>query len=171
LFKKGEKMKISKKMEKELNKQINAELYSAYIYLAMSAWFEASNLSGFAHWMRLQAKEEEEHALKFYHFIFERGGQVELDVIKKPVKVFTSALDIFEKAYEHEKKVTVMINDLVDVARKEKDKATEQFLDWFIAEQVEEEASAEEIVQKLRLLENSSTGLLMLDNKLGERKD
>jgi len=164
-------MKISKKMEKELNKQINAELYSAYIYLAMSAWFEASNLSGFAHWMRLQAKEEEEHALKFYHFIFERGGQVELDVIKKPVKVFTSALDIFEKAYEHEKKVTVMINDLVDVARKEKDKATEQFLDWFIAEQVEEEASAEEIVQKLRLLENSSTGLLMLDNKLGERKD
>ncbi len=164
-------MKITQKVEQEINRQINAELYSAYLYLSMSAWFEGKNLSGFAHWMRVQAKEEEAHALKLYHYLFNRGGQVELEAIQKPKKQWSSALEVFEEAYKHEQKVTGLINNLVDVACSQSDKATEQFLTWFIDEQVEEEASADQIVQKLKLVKDSSTGLLMLDNNLGARKE
>ncbi|MFC1711345.1 ferritin [Patescibacteria group bacterium] len=163
-------MKINKKMETAINKQINAELYSAYIYLSMSAYFEAENLGGFAHWMRLQAQEEVEHAMKFYKYIFERGGNVSLMAIDKPKLSWQSALAVFEEAYKHEQKVTKMIDNLVDLARKDSDKASESFLEWFIDEQVEEEASADEIVQQLKLIKGNTNGLFMMNEKLGKRK-
>ena len=164
-------MRIGKKMEDALSKQINAELYSAYIYLSMSANLESDNLKGFAHWMRLQAKEEVEHAMKIYDYVLERGGRPALEKIEKPPERWTTPLKAFEDAYGHEKKVTGMIDGLVKIARQEKDNATESFLRWFVDEQVEEESQTDEIVQKLRMIGKSQNALFMLDGLLGKRKD
>lgn len=162
-------MKIKEKLQDALNKQINAELYASYIYLSMSAYFESMNLSGFANWMRAQTREENEHAMKIYDYVFERGGEVSLSAIDKPPSGFKNPLAAFEAAYEHEKKVTGMINDLVDLAAKEGDKATESMLKWFIDEQVEEEDQTLKIVETLKKIGDSDTGLVMLDRELGKR--
>ncbi len=131
---------IGKKMLDALNEQINAELYSAYLYQAMAAHFEAGNLKGFAHWMDLQAKEEQAHARKMYEFLVDRGGRVALKAIAAPPAEWKSPLAIFEESYAHEQKVTGLIHKLVDLARAENDHAAEVFLAWFVTEQVEEEA-------------------------------
>jgi len=157
-------------VEKAINEQINAELYSAYLYLSMSAYFEDQNLPGFAHWMSLQAKEEQEHAMKFYRFVFERGGRVTLAAIDAPQTEWKSPLDVFESAYKHELKVTALIHDLVALSRSEKDFATENFLMWYVDEQVEEEAHADAIVQKLKRIKDSINGMFMLDRELSGRE-
>jgi ferritin len=161
---------IKSKVEKAINKQINAELYSGYLYLSMSAYFEDQNLPGFAHWMAIQAKEEFEHAMKFYKFVFERGGKVTLAAISAPPSEWKSSLDVFENAYKHEVKVTGLIHDLVALSRSEKDVATENFLMWYVDEQVEEEAHADAIVQKLKRIKESANGIFMLDRELGGRE-
>lgn len=160
---------LNQRMEDALNEQHNAELYSGYLYLAMSAWFQSINLSGFAVWMRVQAQEELIHAMKFYDYINERGGRVTLKAIDGPPSEWDSPLAAFEGAYAHEQKVTGMINDLVDLAREEHDHATEIFLQWFVSEQVEEEDSANEVVQKIKLMGDAGGGLFMLDRELGQR--
>ena len=160
---------ISEKMEKAINSQINAELYSSYLYLSMSAWFSDHSLDGCAHWMRAQAQEELVHAMKFYDYLIERGGKVVVSGIDAPPTTWKSPLDVFEYTYSHEQKVTGLIHDLVNQAISEKDHATTTFLNWFVSEQVEEEASADEIVQKLKLIKDSSSGLFMIDRELGTR--
>ena len=160
---------IAKKMQDALNGQINAEFYSSYLYLSMVAYFESINLRGFASWMRAQTGEEKNHAMKIYDFIIERGGGVTLEAIAKPVSEWKSPLAAFEAAYKHEQKVTGLINDLVELAAKEKDHATGIFLQWFVTEQVEEEKNAGEIVAKLQLLKDSAGSMYMLDKELGKR--
>jgi ferritin len=152
-----------------LNKQLNAELFSSYLYLSMAAHFEAANLRGLAHWMDVQAQEEHVHAMKFFNFINEHGGRVILDQIDKPQTEWSSPLDAFEDACSHEAKVTGMINDLVDLAIKEKDHAANAFLQWFVTEQVEEEASAQEIRDKLKLIGDNAAALFMIDQELAGR--
>jgi len=160
---------LSERMMKSLNKQLNAELYSAYLYLSMAAYFESKNLKGFANWMRVQAQEELTHAMKFFDYINERRGRVYLEAIEKPPTEWKSPLDVFEATYEHEVKVTSMINDLVNMAMEEKDHATYNMLQWFVAEQVEEEASADEIRQQLRMIKEDGRGIMMLDRELKQR--
>jgi ferritin len=161
---------IGKKMLDALNEQINAELYSAYLYQAMAAHFAAGNLKGFAHWMDLQAKEEQGHARKMYEFLLDRGGRVTLKAIAAPPAEWKSPLQIFEESYAHEQKVTGLIHKLVDLARAENDHAAEVFLAWFVSEQVEEEANASEIVEKLKMVKDHTQGLLMVDAQLGQRE-
>lgn len=160
---------IGKKMLDAFNEQINAELYSAYLYQAMAADFEARNLRGFAHWMELQAKEEQGHAKKMYGFLVDRGGRVVLKAIAVPPAEWKSALAVFEEVYAHEQKVTGLIHKLVELARSENDHAAEVFLAWFVTEQVEEEAHASEISEKLKLVKDQAQGLLMMDSLLGQR--
>ena len=160
---------LSKTLQDAMNEQIKNELYSAYLYLSMSAYCEETNLPGFAHWMRLQAQEEVSHAMKFYVFIYERGGRVVLQAIDQPPVEFQSPLHVFEETLGHEHKVTAMINDLYTLAVEEKDYASQAFLQWFVTEQVEEEASANEIVQKLKLMGDAPGGLFMIDKELGQR--
>jgi ferritin len=160
---------LSKKMEEALNSQVNAELYSSYLYLAMSAHFSELNLEGFAHWMNLQAQEELTHAMKFYSFINERGGRVVLHAIAAPPVTWDSPLSVFEAVLNHEQKVTRLINDLVDLAISEKDHATNIFLQWFVTEQVEEEASVNSALQKLKLLGENSGNMFLIDQELARR--
>ena len=160
---------VSKKMEEALNGQMNAELYSAYLYLAMAAYYEDSDLPGFANWMRVQAQEELTHGMKFYDYLVQRGARVTLAAIEKPPGEWDSPLAVSEHVLTHEKKVTSLINDLVNLALEEKDHATNNFLQWFVAEQVEEEESAGGVLQKVRLASDSSSGLLMVDSELGQR--
>jgi ferritin len=160
---------LQSKIEKALNMQINAELWSAYLYLSMSAYFESISLSGFANWMRVQAQEEVTHAMKLYDYIVDRGGRVTVTGIDAPPTKWKSPLHAFEETYKHEQKVTGLINDLVDLAKSENDHATLNMLQWFVDEQVEEEASADEIVQKLKLVGKEGSGLFMIDRELGQR--
>lgn len=160
---------ISKKMEEALNGQVNAEMYSAYLYLSMESYFKSLNLNGFANWMRVQTQEEMIHAMKIYDFINGRGGRVILKAIEGPPIEWDSPLAVFEAVYVHEQKVTGLINNLVDLAIKEKDHATNTFLQWFVNEQVEEESSADEVVQQLKMMENAPGGMFMLDRELGQR--
>jgi ferritin len=160
---------ISKKMEEALNAQVNAEMYSAYLYLSMESYFKSLNLNGFANWMRVQTQEEMMHAMKMYDFINERGGRVLLKTIEGPQTKWDSPLAVFKAVLKHEQKVTSMINDLVNLAIKEKDHATNSFLQWFVNEQVEEESSADEAVQQLKMMEDAPGGMFMLDRELGQR--
>ena len=160
---------MSKKMEKALNDQINAEAYSAYLYLAMAAYFEAENLPGMASWMRIQTQEETAHALKFFDFVNERRGRVVLKAIDQPRKEWKSPLAAFEAAFAHEQLVTGRINDLVNLAVEEKDHATGAFLQWFVNEQVEEETSVDRIVQILKMAEKAPGAMFMIDRDLGQR--
>ncbi len=162
---------LSEKMNKALNDQVNAELYSAYIYLAMSAYFEERNLPGAASWMRHQAEEEVEHAMKFFDFINERRGRVVLSAVDRPQAEWESPLAAFEEAFKHEQYVTGRIHSLVELAQAEKDFATASFLTWFVDEQVEEEASVDAIVERLRLIEGAKHGLFMIDRELSQRSD
>jgi ferritin len=161
---------LGKKIENAINKQINAELWSAYLYLSMSAHFESINLGGFANWMRVQAQEELGHAMKFYHHVIERRGRVTVTAIAAPSISWKSPLNAFEDAFKHEQKVTGMINDLANMAAAEKDHATANMLQWFIDEQVEEELSTDAIVQKLKMIGTNTGGLYMLDHELAQRK-
>lgn len=161
---------INEKMVKALNEQINAELFSEYLYLAMSADFHSKNLEGFANWMRVQAKEENTHAMRIYDFLIQRNGKVELEAIQKPQASWPSPLSAFEAAYKHECYITDRINKLVELARSEKDHAAESFLKWFVDEQVEEEASTDKIVQQLKLVKDSAGSLLMIDHRLAKRQ-
>jgi ferritin len=160
---------IKEKIREALNQQLNAELFSSYLYLSMAAYFESINLKGFANWMRVQTQEELVHAMKFYDFIIERGGKAVLAPIEGPPTEWESPLAVFEHAYEHEQKVTGLINNLVDLSIAEQDHATNNFLQWFVAEQVEEEASADEVVQKIKLMGDASGGLFMIDQELAQR--
>ena len=163
-------MEIKQKIADALNQQLNRELYSAYLYLAMSAHFEDKNLPGFAHWMRIQAKEEQEHALKFYKYIAERQGRVILKAIEAPPMEWKTTLDVVEHVYQHELEVTKLIGNLTELAEAEKDHATNSLLQWFINEQVEEEASAYAIIQQLKMIKDAPQGLIMLDRALAQRK-
>ena len=160
---------LDKEMESALNNQLNAEMYSAYLYLSMAAYFQSINLGGFANWMRVQNQEEMVHAMKFYDFINERGGRVTLKPIDAPATQWESPLAAFEAAYAHEQKVTGLINNLVETALEKRDHATNIFLQWFVSEQVEEEDSANEVVQKINLLGEAKGGMFMLDRELGQR--
>ncbi|MBU0960955.1 MAG: ferritin [Proteobacteria bacterium] len=160
---------MKKKMEKALNNQVNAELYSSYLYLAMESYFQSVSLSGCATWMRGQVQEEMFHGIKLYDYVHERGGRVQFEAIAKPETQWESPLAAFEHILAHEQKVTQLINDLIDVALDVRDHAAKAFLDWFIMEQVEEEATVGEIVNRLRLIGNDSSGLFLLDSELGKR--
>lgn len=160
---------LDKRMEDLLNDQINAEIHSSYLYLSMAAYFEAQNLNGFANWMKVQAQEELVHAMKFYHYIYERLGKVTLSTIEGPATNWESAMDAFLAAAHHEQYITNRIYKLVDLANELKDYASLNFLQWFVAEQVEEEASADAIVQRLSMIKDSLNGLLWLDKELGSR--
>jgi ferritin len=161
---------INKTMQDAMNKQIQAELYSSYIYLSMSAYYESLNLPGFAHWMRLQAQEEVEHAIKFFDHINDRGGQVELLAIDAPPVEFDSPLAAFKMAYQHERKVTGLIHDLYKLAAEESDYPAQTLLQWFVDEQVEEEKSTLEVVEQLEMVGEHKMGLFMVDRELGQRQ-
>ncbi len=160
---------LSENIQNAINRQINAELYSSYLYVAMGMYFESVDMSGAAKWMNSQAQEELVHADKFMKYVNERGGRVILDAIGKPPVEWKSVLDTFEAALDHERKVSSMINNLVTLAREENDHMTDNFLQWYVAEQVEEEASAGEVVRKLKLIGDSGGGRFMIDNELGQR--
>ncbi|MBN1947746.1 MAG: ferritin [Bradymonadales bacterium] len=167
---------LSETMEKALNDQINAELHSAYIYYAMSAYFERNALKGLAHWMRIQALEEMSHAQKFYNYIAERGGSVVLQPIAEVPAEWKSVMEVFEATLDHERYITKRINDLVELSLKEKDHATNIFLHWYVTEQVEEEDHAQEMIDRLKLIGYGRSeelpkggGLYMLDREMGQR--
>ena len=160
---------LGKRMQDAINEQINAELYSAYLYLSMAAYTEAANLPGFAHWMRAQANEEVEHALKLFKYVGERGGRVVLTAIEQPQVEWTSPLHVFEHTLEHERKVTSLIHGLYEVALAEKDYASQMLLHWYIEEQVEEESNAEQIVAALKMAGEKPQGLLIVDQQLASR--
>ncbi|VAW36028.1 Ferritin-like protein 2 [hydrothermal vent metagenome] len=160
---------FSERMSEAMAGQVNAEYYSAYLYLSMNSYLHSINLSGMANWMKMQTQEELFHGTKMYNFILERGGRVILSKIAQPPSAWDSPLAVFENAYAHERKVTGLINDLVDLAQEERDHATNIFLQWFISEQVEEEANASGIVHKLQLIGNDAGGLFALDQDLGSR--
>jgi ferritin len=156
-------------MEKAINQQINAEMYSAYLYLSMATFFESKSLGGFSNWMRQQAQEEMFHGMKMFDYVCERGGRVTLQAIDKPPSKWSSPLDAFENVLAHEQKVTGLINNLVNLAQKENDHASNIFLQWFVSEQVEEEDTAGGLVDKLIMIGKDANGLFMLDAELGQR--
>ena len=160
---------LSEKMQKELNDQINAELFSSYLYLSMAAYLEAENWDGFASWMKIQSGEEYAHAMKLYKYINDVEGKVTLPAIEKPKSEWKSPLQIFEETHKHELYITDRINKLVDIANKEKDYATAVMLNYFVNEQVEEVASVSQIIQKLKLLGDNKISLYLLDKELGLR--
>lgn len=160
---------ISEKMQAAINDQINAELYSSYLYLAMAGFYESINLVGFAHWMRVQAQEELIHAMLFYTYQNERGGRVALQTIEAPPVEWPNPAKPFEDAYHHETLVTARINNLVTMAMEERDHATVTYLDWFVKEQVEEESAADKVVKQLKLIGGEGNGLFLIDRELGAR--
>lgn len=160
---------MDQEVERGINRQINAELYSAYLYYAMAAYFEAISLRGFSHWMRVQALEEMTHVQKFFDYLNDRGGRVSLEAIDAPPLEWESPLAVFEAVYAHEVHVTGLINKLMDMALAKSDHATSGFLQWFVAEQVEEEASADEVLQKLKLVDKTEGGLFLLDQEMDKR--
>jgi len=161
---------MNEEIEATLNEQINEELGSYYIYLSMEAYFASESLDGFATWMEYQAREEVEHAMRIFRFLNDRGARVRLQAIEEPKSEWASPLAAFKDAYEHEQYITQKINELVDLAEEKDDKATLNMLDWFVEEQVEEEATTEAIVDKLEMVGESGSGLLALDKSLASRQ-
>ncbi|OGO69955.1 MAG: ferritin [Chloroflexi bacterium RBG_19FT_COMBO_56_12] len=160
---------LSNNMLNEVNDQIKHEIFSAYLYLSMSAHFEASNLPGFAKWMRIQAQEEMGHAMKFFDFLVDRGGKITLEAIAQPPVDFGTPQAIFEQVLEHEQFVTARINTLYALAVKENDFASQVFLNWFVTEQVEEEKNASIILETLKMIGDRSTAIYQLDRHVGKR--
>ncbi|MCP4450147.1 MAG: ferritin [Planctomycetes bacterium] len=160
---------INPVVEKALNDQINAELYSAYLYLSMAAALENMGLPGFASWMRVQNQEETSHTMKIFDFIIERGGKVQLAAIDAPPSNWKDVLTVFQETLKHEQLVTILVNNLMDTAIEQKDHATNMFLQWFVTEQVEEEANVDEVLQQLELAQESKGALFMLDKDMGTR--
>lgn len=161
---------ISKKMVKALNKQINAELYSSYLYFAMSSYATSIGMKGMAHWLFVQGQEELTHAFRQFQYVNSQGEQVILDTIERPQANFNSPLHVFQEVLKHEQKVTASINELTNLATAEKDHASGIFLQWFVTEQVEEEQNVTEIVGKLKLIGGNGGGLFMIDKELEARQ-
>jgi ferritin len=160
---------LNQKVQDAINDQINAELYSAYLYYSMAAYFESISLKGFSHWMRVQALEEMTHVQKLFSYVHDRGGEALMKTIEAPPAKWASPLAAFEAVYAHEVKVTALINKLMDLALAESDHASCNFLQWFVGEQVEEEASADEVLQKLKLVDKTEGGLFLLDREMDGR--
>ena len=164
-------MTLSATVQEAMNDQIKHEFDSAYIYLSMAAYCESANLPGFANWFAVQAREEVEHAMKFYGFIHDRGGQVQLRALDQPPTDFGSVLGVFEQALAHEQKISGLINQLYGLAAGEQDYASQAFLQWFVTEQVEEEKITSQVVERLKLAGDSKHALLLVDTELGVRQD
>jgi ferritin len=162
---------LNQKLEKELNDQMKREFYAAYMYLSMAAYCHSRNLSGFAHWLELQAREELGHALRFYRHLEERSGKIELQAIEQPPSSFPSPLELMERVKSHEEMVTREINRIYALAVEEKDYATQTFLHWFIDEQVEEEKMATFWVERLKLAADDKSALLLIDKEMGARTE
>lgn len=162
-------MKINANVQDVLNKQVNAEFWSAYMYLSMSAWFQDKGLKGFANWMRIQFQEETAHALKFFDYITERQGVAKLEPIAEVPSQWASILEIFEETYAHELKVTELIYNCLEVAEKEKDRATMSMLQWYVDEQIEEESNVDEIINQLKLIGDNGQAIYLLDKELATR--
>lgn len=160
---------LTERMQEALNDQFNFEMYSANVYLSMAAWFDSKSLSGFANWMKVQYQEEMFHAMKFYEFINERGGRVRLQQLAEPQYEWENPLAVFQSSYNHEQTVTTRINNLMSTAHEAKDHASINFLQWFIGEQVEEEANVDNIIQQMKLIEGAPGAMFMLDRELGQR--
>ncbi len=160
---------INPKMEAALNSQINEEFYSSFLYLSMSAYFESVSLTGFAHWMGIQAQEEHAHAMKFYTYLIQKGGKVNLRAVAEPKTKWDSVLNVFEDTYEHEQKITLLIDNLVNLAIEVKDHASNSFLQWFVTEQVEEESNVTKIIDELKMIGDNRTGTFMMDRELKQR--
>ena len=160
---------ISKKMTEAINERINRELYSEYLYISMQAWFADQNLDGMANWMDAQGKEERFHAMKFFNYLVERGARVKLKAIAEPTFEFDNPLKAFKMALEHEQFITKSINQLMDLAIKDNDHATRSFLQWYVDEQVEEEASVDRIMNMLKLVGDNGHGIMMIDRELAQR--
>ncbi len=161
---------ISEKMEKAFLDQINKELYSEYLYLSMKAYFAKLNLNGFVNWMDIQVQEEHAHGMGMFDYVLERGGEVVLEAIEKPENDWKSPLDVFKHVLAHEQFVTERINALVDVAEETKDRAAMLFLNWYVKEQVEEEASVGAVLAQLELIGDDKLALLALDKELAQRQ-
>ncbi len=162
-------MALKDKMEKAINDQIKAELFSAYLYKSMASWFESEDFPGMANWMNIQSKEEMDHAMKFYDYVVERGGRVVFQAIEAPQSSWKSPLEAFEAALDHEKYISGRIDDLMDMSIEEKDHATRIMLNWFVEEQVEEEDNASRNVSRVRMLQDSKRGMYMLDREFADR--
>ena len=160
---------LKNEMIEALNKQINEEMYSSYLYLSMSAWFEGIGLKGFANWMMVQHKEEMDHAMKIYRYLQEQGAGVKLMAINEPPSEWEGPMDAMNATLKHEQHITACINNLVDLAEELKDRATYNFLQWYIDEQVEEEANDREIIDALKLIGDAKNALFMLDKDLAQR--
>lgn len=160
---------LNQRLETELNKQFNAEMYSAYLYLSMSAYLESENLSGFANWMKIQYEEEQSHALKIYQYVLDRGGKMELEAIAKPETKWANVIQLFEEVLKHEESVTASINNIINIAYEEKDHASVAELQWFVTEQIEEEANVNDILVQLKMIEGKGAGLFMLDREMKQR--
>jgi ferritin len=160
---------LSRKMEEALNGQINKEMYSAYLYMSMSAHSTNLGLPGFANWFMVQYHEEMEHAMKIYDYVNDQGGKIKFYAIDEPLSIFKDVMDMFQKTLKHEQFITKSINELVDLAIKEKDHATQIFLQWFVTEQIEEEGNDNDIIAKLKLTGDKGNGLFMIDKELGNR--
>ncbi len=160
---------MNEKVMSAMNTQINEEFYAAYLYLSMSAYYESLGLAGFANWMRQQSKEEVEHAMKFYDFIYERGGEVALLPIAQPKLKWENILEPFQDAYAHEQKVTKFINKIADLIYQEKDYASQTLIQWYIDEQIEEEKSTLEICDALKMIGDDKAAIYMLNKQLGKR--
>ena len=160
---------LTKKMEDELNDQIVREMFSSNLYLSMSSYFESINLRGFANWMRIQAQEEFAHTMKFYEYILDRGGRAIIGQIEAPRNQWENVLDVYSEVLDHERAVTASINNLVKIAREENDFATDNFLQWYIAEQVEEEANVSDVLEQLKMIDGKGAGLFILDRELKQR--
>lgn len=160
---------VSKELENAINKQINAEFWSAYLYLSMSTWFDHKGLPGFANWFKVQFQEEQDHALKFMNYLISKGNKVELKPIEKVDTSWDSVLKAFEDTLEHERVVTSLINNLVSISRKENDYSTENMLQWFVNEQVEEEETAQAMIDSLKLIGDNGFGVYTMDKELAQR--
>jgi ferritin len=162
-------MPMTKKVEQAMNAQLGFEFRSAYAYLAMSAWAESESLPGFAHWLRTQATEEVEHAMKFYSYVIDRGGRVVLEDLGRPKETFSSPLEVFEESLANEQAVTRAINELYTLTTKEQDYASQAFLNWFVTEQVEEEKMVSQIIDSLKLAGHKGEALYMQDKDMASR--
>jgi ferritin len=160
---------ISEKMSQALNEQLNWEIYSSYVYASMASWMKGQNLNGFANWMNIQVREELDHAAMFYEFLHDLGADVEFEAVPKPNKSWEDVEAVFKETLEHERGVTSRINNLIDLALADRDHATNARLQWFISEQVEEEASVLSIIQQLQIAKNSPNALFMIDRELAQR--
>ena len=160
---------IGPRMQEALNRHVQLEVFSSYLYLAMSAWCEAKAWKGFARWLRVQSDEELAHARKSLDFLLARGGEARLGAVEAPPASWASPGDLFERVLEHERKVTAFVNELSASAQQEKDRAAEVFLHWFVSEQVEEEAAAQEIVDRLKMVGDRPGAALYLDKEYGKR--